>query len=157
MPSNVISYPLYFLNTLILITGIILISYYSNNKTHDKTFDEINCADGYFLSFMFLTNSTICLLLINSYISIGFITTTAIYSYTIYNINNLSRNCNLNNNMIWFYYLFCIIANGLNILLYIVAFIEYWRFKKKNKISIIIPTNDSENQHIIYANQRNNI
>jgi len=75
-------------------------------------------------------------ILLNKITSIGFLTKSVIYSYKIYNINKISKQCVLNGNMVWFYYLYCIICNTINIFFYILAFIEYLRLKKRNSIHI---------------------
>jgi hypothetical protein len=136
MTPNFIIYPLYFFNSIIFILGVLLFSYYSNSEIHNKTLVELNCGQTYFLSFISLTNSIICLFLLNKITSIGFLTTSLLYSYKIYNIHNISKQCVLNGNMVWFYYLYCIICNTINIFFYILAFIEYLRLKKRNSIHI---------------------
>ena len=137
--TNTINYTLYFFNSMILLFGVILFSYYSNSEIHNKTLVELNCGQTYFLSFISFTNSIVCLFLINKITSIGFLTTSVIYSYKIYNINNInniSKHCFLNCNMVWFYYVYCIICNSINIFFYILAFIEYLKQKKRNSIHI---------------------
>ena len=114
---------LYLINVLIFIIGTVFFSYYSLNDFGNKTIIELNCGDMYYLTFMGMINSIICLLTINNLKLIGFLTTCGLFGYNTYNISTISLNCNLANNMVWYYYIFTLILNGYNILLYITLLI----------------------------------
>jgi hypothetical protein len=147
--SNIINYSLYFFNSMVLLFGIILFSYYSNTINHNKTLVELNCENTYFLSFMTLVNAMICLASIQYIKYIGGITTIIIFSYNSYNIENISSECIINSNNVWYYYLYCIIINGFNIFIYLLSFIEYFRSKKNNKVYIVEYGDDkNDSMHI---------
>jgi hypothetical protein len=146
--SNIINWSLYFLNSLVLISGLILFSYYSDTEIHNKTLVELNCGQTYFLSFMTVINSIFSLLTIKYCKYIGFVTTVSIFSYNSYNIEYIASKCILNGNIVWLYYLYGIIINGINIFIYLFAFLDYVRIKKNNKINVI---NDDHIEHnLIY-------
>jgi hypothetical protein len=86
---------------------------------------------------------------------IGFLTTIGIFSYNSYNIEYISSKCILNGNIVWFYYLYCIIINGINIFIYLLAFLEYIRMKKINKINIINENTEYIEQNLVYDNDNN--
>jgi hypothetical protein len=149
--TNTINYTLYFFNSMILLFGVILFSYYSNTNIHNKTLVDLNCGDTYFLSFMTLVNSIVCLASIQYIKMIGSITTIAIFSYNSYNIKNISSECIIISNNVWYYYLFSIIVNGFNILIYLLSLLVYIRNKKKNKVYIVnYNTNENIEQNRIY-------
>jgi hypothetical protein len=136
---------------MILLFGVILVSYYSNTNNHNKTLVELNCGDTYFLSFMTLVNSIVCLASIQYIKMLGSITTIAIFSYNSYNIKNISSECIIISNNVWYYYLFSIIVNGFNILIYLLSLLVYIRNKKKNKVYIVnYNTNENIEQNRIY-------
>ena len=146
-----INYTLYFFNSIVLLLGIILFSYYSNTNNHNKTIIELNCGNTYFLSFLTLINAFVNLLTIKNIKYLGVITTTCLFSYNSYNIENIVRECIINNSIIWFYYLFCIIVNGINIFVYLLTFIEYIRSTQNNKVYIVdynTGDNGETNEHI---------
>jgi hypothetical protein len=157
MTHNIINYSLYFLNSLVLVVGLILFSYYSDTSIHNKTLVELNCGQTYFLSFMTIINSIVCLMTIKYLKYIGFLTTIGIFSYNSYNIEYISSKCILNGNIVWFYYLYCIIINGINIFIYLVAFLEYIRMKKINKINIINENNEYIEQNLVYDVNNNSL
>ena len=66
---------LYLLNCLIFLSGTIFFSYYSLNDFGNKTIIELNCGDMFYLIFIGLINSIICLLTIKNLKLIGFLTT----------------------------------------------------------------------------------
>jgi hypothetical protein len=141
---NIKNFSLYFLNSLVLISGLILFSYYSDTEIHNKTLVELNCDQTYFLSFMALINSILSLLTIEYFKYIGFVSTLSIFSYNSYNMEYISSKCILNGNIVWLYYLYCIIINGINIFIYLFTFLDYIRIKKFNKINVI---NDDNIEH----------
>ena len=145
--SKIINYSLYFFNSIILLFGITIFSYYADTNHHNKTLVELNCGDIYFLSFMALINSFINLLTIKKVKSFGAIITIILFSYTSYNIENISQKCIINSNNVWYYYLFSLIVNGFNIFIYILSFLVYIRNKKiKNKVYIVDFTNTNTNE-----------
>ena len=135
MSNKIIEYNLYFFNIIIFVFGTVLFSYYSNSDIHNKTLIELNCGSTYFLSFISLINSIICLICFKYLYYLGVFSTTAIFIYNSYNIPNIFYKCILNDNMVWFYYLYCIILNGIIIFIYLISFIEYIHSKKNNKIN----------------------
>ena len=155
--THIINYSLYFLNSLVLVVGLTLFSYYSDTSIHNKTLVELNCGHSYFLSFMTLINSIVSLVTIEYVEYIGFLTTLCIFSYNSYNIEYISSECILNGNIVWFYYLYCIIINGINIFIYLVAFLEYIRMKKINKINIINENNEYIEQNLVYDVNNNSL
>ena len=116
---------LYLINFLIFIIGIIFFSYYSLNDFGNKTIIKLHCDDMYYLTFMGMINSIICLLTIKNLKLIGFLTTCGLFGYNTYNIAAISEDCSLGNNMVWYYYIFTLILNGYNMLLYITLLIYY--------------------------------
>lgn len=116
---------LYLLNCLIFLSGTIFFSYYSLNDFGNKTIIELNCGDMFYLIFIGLINSIICLLTIKNLKLIGFLTTCGMFGYNTYNICKISDDCSLYNNFIWYYYIFTLIVNGHNILLYITLLIYH--------------------------------
>lgn len=148
--SNIFNYTLYFFNSIVLLFGIILFSYYSDTNIHNKTLIELNCGEIYFLSFMTLISAIINLLTIKYIKYIGFITTLSIFSYNIYNIKNITSKCIINSNTVWYYYLFSIIINGFNIFIYLLSLLEYIRNKKNNKVYIVDNTNENIEQNVVY-------
>ena len=113
---------LYTLNCILFIFGIAFFSY-STNKHSNSTIIDLNCSDMYFLCFMGMVNSVICLLTIKKLKLLAFLSTTGIFSYNVYNIGNISLNCSLEDNYIWYYYIITAIINGYTILLYITVLI----------------------------------
>ena len=113
---------LYTLNCILFIFGIALFSY-STNKPNNSTIIDLNCSDMYFLCFMGMVNSVICLLTIKKLKLIAFLSTSGIFAYNVYNIGNISLNCSLEDNYIWYYYIITTIINGYAILLYITLLI----------------------------------
>ena len=116
---------LFLLNCLIFISGTIFFSYYSLNDFGNKTIIELNCGDMFYLIFIGFVNSIICLLTIKNLKLIGFLTTCGMFGYNTYNICKISDDCSLYNNFIWYYYIFTLIVNGYNILLYITLLIYH--------------------------------
>jgi len=113
---------LYTLNCILFIFGIILFSY-STTKHSNSTIIDLNCSDMYFLCFMGMVNSVICLLTIKKLKLLAFLSTSGIFSYNVYNIGNISLNCSLEDNYIWYYYIITTIINGYTLLLYITLLI----------------------------------
>ena len=148
--SNIINCSLYFLNSLVLISGLILFSYYSDTEIHNKTLVELNCGQTYFLSFMTVINSILSLLTIEYFKYIGFISTISIFSYNSYNIEYIASKCILNGNVVWLYYLYGIIINGINIFINLFAFLDYVRIKKNNKINVINDDDEHIEHNLIY-------
>ena len=153
--SNIINCSLYFLNSLVLISGLILFSYYSDTEIHNKTLVELNCGQTYFLSFITLINSIISLLSIEHFKYIGFVSTVSIFSYNSYNIEYIASKCILNGNVVWLCYLYGIIINGINIFIYLFAFLDYVRIKKNNKININDDDEHLEHNLIYDVNNEN--
>ena len=148
--STIVNYTLYFCNSIVLLFGIILFSYYSNTNIHNKTLIELNCGEIYFLSFMTLISAIINLLTIKYIKYIGFITTLSIFSYNSYNIENITSECIINSNTVWYYYLFSIIINGFSMNIYFLSLIEYIINKKNNKVYIVDYTNENIEQNMVY-------
>jgi len=134
---NTLNYTLYFFNSIVLLFGITIFSYYSNTHNHNKTIVQLNCGDIYFLSFMTLINAFVNLLTIKNINYFGAITTIALFSYNSYNIENITSECIIQTNTVWYYYLFSIIINGFNIFIYLLSLLEYIFIKKKNKVYIV--------------------
>jgi hypothetical protein len=103
---------------------------------------------------MTVINSILSLLSIKYFKYIGFVTTVSIFSYNSYNIEYIASICILNGNVVWLYYLYGIIINGINIFIYLFAFLDYVRIKK-NKINVI---NDDHIEHnLIYDVNNENV
>jgi len=149
MSNTLLNNCLYIFNGTICIPGIIMFSYYLCTNLDNKSLDIINCRQMLFLSFITMINSIICLACTKKYKYIGFNTTLALFVYKSYNIIYISNMCNINNNSIWYYYIFCLILNGINIVTYIIALIQYTVTRKQLKI---ININDDTINENIYEN-----
>ena len=136
---------LYIFNGTICIPGIILFSYYLYTNLDNKSLDILNCRQMLFLSFVTMINSMLCLACTKKYKYIGFNTTFALFIYKCYNIIYISNMCNINNNSIWYYYIYCLILNGINIVTYIIALIQYTHQRNQLKITNI-------NEDTVYEN-----
>jgi len=86
---------------------------------------------------MTLINAFVNLLTIKSINYFGAITTISLFSYNSYNIENITSECIIQTNTVWYYYLFSIIINGFNIFIYLLSLLEYIFIKKKNKVYIV--------------------
>ena len=129
-------YLLYFLNCLIFILSTILFSYYLHNlDTNTSIINTLNCENIGFISFMILLNSIVNFLTIKNLKFIGAFTTISIFSYSIWNIENIVYTCKINNNIVWLCYLYNIISNSIIILIYTIYYtsciIDYFLNKKK--------------------------
>jgi len=130
-------YILYFLNGIIFILSTILFSYYLHNlDTNTSIINTLNCENIGFISFMILLNSIVNFLTIKNLKFIGISTTVAIFSYSIWNIENIVYSCEINNNnIVWLCYLYNLISNGIIIFIYTLYYIwliiNYFLIKKK--------------------------
>jgi len=125
MKNNIIDNCLYIFNFLICIPGIILFLYYFIHNIMPN-----NCQQLFVLSLITLINSLLCLAFVKELKIIGWLTTISIFIYKSYNIVDISNNCIINNKTILYYYVFTLIVNGINIILYLIAFINYMTKKK---------------------------
>ena len=144
MSNTLLNNCLYIFNGTICIPGIILFSYYLYTNLDNKSLDILNCRQMLFLSFVTMINSMICLACTKKYKYIGFNTTFALFIYKCYNIIYISNVCNIINNSIWYYYIYCLILNGINIVTYIIALIQY---TQRNQLKIT-----NINEDTVYEN-----
>ena len=108
---------LYVFNIIILIFGIIFITYSIENFNNNLLY----CDNLYFVSITIIINSIICLVTITNLKITGLITTLLLFSYNIYNIVYI--HCTLKK-YIFISYIILIIISGVNILLYITSYLK---------------------------------
>jgi hypothetical protein len=149
-------YLLYFLNSLIFLLSTILFSYYLCNLEKNTTIiNTINCENIGFISFMILLNSIVNFLTIINFKIIGTFTTIAIFSYSVWNIENIFETCQINNNIVFLYYICNLIINSIIILIYSVYYtrwtINYFLNKPKcfncsyeKQINLVYDVNNAE-------------
>jgi len=129
-------YILYFLNAIIFLLSTILFSYYLHNLDNNTSIiNTLKCEKIGFISFMILLNSIVNFLTIKNLKFIGISTTISIFSYSIWNIENIVYTCQIDNNIVWLCYLYNIISNCIIIFIYTVYYIwhiiNYFLIKKK--------------------------
>jgi hypothetical protein len=112
---NVYDALLYLLNSILVIFGILFMTYSIEYFSDEKYY----CDNLYFLSIMIIINSIICLISIKKIKVFGLITTILLFIYNIYNIIVIP--CTLKN-YIFNSYISVIIMNGITILVYIVSY-----------------------------------
>jgi hypothetical protein len=117
-------YSLYFFNGLIFILSTIFFSYYLTNlDTNTSIINTLNCENIAFISFMILLNSIVNLLTIKKLKYIAMCTTFAIFSYSVSAIETIFETCEINNNIVFLYYIFNLICNSIIIFIYMVYYI----------------------------------
>lgn len=137
MDLQYLEYSLYFFNIIIFMFSTVLFSYYFINLKHNSSIVKtLNCDYIGFTSFIVLLNTIVNFLTIKNLKCIAMFSTIAIFSYTIWNLENIFDICEINNNIVWLCYLYNIISNSIIIVIYIVYYIWYLNknyLSKKNK------------------------